>query len=473
MTANVEVDPPTAPTSEPSALTHLESQDGRSFVARGPGSERPLPGDYLELEGEDGILAFVEEVSDEASGTGFAATGTLIQVGGGPGPGRPTDSPWHEVPVRATRPDTVQRLLSGADSRLHLGHLAGQEAVGVALVPNRLNRHTFWCGQSGSGKTYALGVALEQILLHTRLPMVIFDPNSDFVRLSETMPGVEPRIADQLGERPVRILRRGDGPDSLRARLRTMDTAARGALLRIDPVVHRDEFNAMLRLNPAEPIADPRQLAAEMATSQDPAARSLGQRMENLGMFDWQIWALDHPAATDVIAERPAATVLDLGSLERQEEQLAIALSVLNDLWHRREERRPVLLVIDEAHNLCSPDLESLLGRAVRDRIIQIAAEGRKYGLWLLLSTQRPSKVHSGIVSQCDNLTLMRMNSPNDLTELADLFGFVPRQLLAQASRFRQGEALLAGGFVPAPTITQVAARMTVEGGIDVTVPMP
>ncbi len=108
-----------------------------------------------------------------------------------------------------------------------------------------------------------------------------------------------------------------------------------------------------------------------------------------------------------------------------------------------------MLLVIDEAHNLCSPDLESLLGRAVRNRIIQIAAEGRKYGLWLLLSTQRPSKVHTGIVSQCDNLTLMRMNSPNDLAELGDLFGFVPRQLLAQSSRFRQGEALLAGGFVP------------------------
>ena len=31
---------------------------------------------------------------------------------------------------------------------------------------------------------------------------------------------------------------------------------------------------------------------------------------------------------------------------------------------------------------------------AVTDRLIQIAAEGRKFGLWLLLSTQRPSKIH-------------------------------------------------------------------------------
>ena len=62
---------------------------------------------------------------------------------------------------------------------------------------------------------------------------------------------------------------------------------------------------------------------------------------------------------------------------------------------------------------------------------------------------------------------------PDALAELGDLFGFVPRQLLAQSSRFRQGEALLAGGFVPAPTITTIAGRLTVEGGIDVKVPMP
>ena len=150
-----------------------------------------------------------------------------------------------------------------------------------------------------------------------------------------------------------------------------------------------------------------------------------------------------------------------------------MALAVFEDLWRRREERRPILIVVDEAHNLCSPDLESTAARAVRELIIQVAAEGRKFGLWLLLSTQRPSMVHPQIVSQCDNLNLMRMNSPNDLAELGDLFGFVPPGMLGQASRFRQGEALVAGGFVPAPSIIKFRDRITHEGGIDVPVPMP
>ena len=165
--------------------------------------------------------------------------------------------------------------------------------------------------------------------------------------------------------------------------------------------------------------------------------------------MSWEIWAQDKLAATEIIDTRPAATILDLGGFAYKEEPLVVALSVLDDLWSRRSERRPFLLVIDEAHNLCSPEVETALERAVLERIIQIAAEGRKYGLWLLLSTQRPSRVHPGIISQCDNLALMRMSSQRDLDELATIFGFAPPALVNQSPLFRQGEALFAGGSHP------------------------
>ena len=131
-----------------------------------------------------------------------------------------------------------------------------------------------------------------------------------------------------------------------------------------------------------------------------------------------------------------------------------------------------MLLVIDEAHNLCSPRLDSPLAVAVRERIVQIAAEGRKFGLWLLLSTQRPSKVHPGILSQCDNLALMKMTSPVDLEELGTYFGYAPASLLARSPWFRQGEALFAGGFVPTPSLVKMNSRLTPEGGSDVGVPL-
>lgn len=170
--------------------------------------------------------------------------------------------------------------------------------------------------------------------------------------------------------------------------------------------------------------------------------------------------------------ERPRATVMDLGGFREQQEAKVAALAVLDHLWATREERRPMLIVIDEAHNLCRPDPESDVEAALTERIVQIAAEGRKYGLWLVLSTQRPSKVHVNALSQCDNLALMRMSSPRDLAELGDVFGYAPADLLAASPHFLQGQALFAGGFVPEASVVQVAARWTHEGGSDVAVPL-
>src|SRR4029453_1526453 len=65
----------------------------------------------------------------------------------------------------------------------------------AALDAGGFNRHTFMCGQSGSGKTYSLGLVLEQLLVGTSLRMVILDPNSDYVRLAEVRDNADPAVA--------------------------------------------------------------------------------------------------------------------------------------------------------------------------------------------------------------------------------------------------------------------------------------
>ena len=163
--------------------------------------------------------------------------------------------------------------------------------------------------------------------------------------------------------------------------------------------------------------------------------------------------------------------MLDLASFADPVEPVAVMLSLVENLWERRTERRPTLLVIDEAHNLCPAHPEGPVQVALVERLVQIAAEGRKYGLWLLLSTQRPSKIHPQVLSQCDNLMLMRMNSGEDVDELARTFGFAPREMVAGAVTFRQGEMLAAGRITPVPSVFRMGDRWTRQGGSDVSVP--
>jgi DNA helicase HerA-like ATPase len=354
---------------------------------------------------------------------------------------------------------------------LRIGTLLDTPDTVAELIVSRFNRHTFWCGQSGSGKTYALGVVLEQLLIHTGLPMVILDPNADFVRLSRVRPGRDPAESAAITSRGIRVLDPA-GDDPLRVRFLSLPLATKAAILRIDPIADRVEYNALLHIEEKFDITDKRGIQIVLYESDEPIYRQLAQRIENLGLMGWGIWAFDTQPATAVVAERPDATVVNLGGFEHPDEPLVVALSILEDLWARRQERRPILIVIDEAHNFCAPDLEGQLAREVRAQITRIAAEGRKYGLWLLLSTQRPSRIHPSILSQCDNLALMKMASPTDLAELMKVFGFAPEELVRQSPAFRQGQALFAGGFAAGPQLVQMRERITEEGGADVTVPV-
>ncbi|MGO4594541.1 ATP-binding protein [Leifsonia sp. 2TAF2] len=340
---------------------------------------------------------------------------------------------------------------------------------------SRFNRHTFWCGQSGSGKTYALGVVLEQLLLETALPVTVLDPNADYVELRRTRSGVSGADAARWGELDIRVLHSSTAREpQLHIRFVELSVRSKAAVARLDPIADEEEYNALLHLDTAPADYDREtfrtSFLASLVKSEDHARRRLGLRIDNLGILDWPLWAFGADSAASVVAERPSATVLDLGGFTHQAEPQAAALGVLEDLWQRRMERRPVLIVLDEAHNFCPPQPRSDVEARLTEQLIQIAAEGRKFGLWLFLSTQRPSKIHPNVLSQCDNLGLMRMNSPRDLAELADVFGFVPRHLLEQSPGFRKGEALFAGAFTEEPQLVRIGRRLTVEGGGDLAV---
>lgn len=358
-------------------------------------------------------------------------------------------------------------------ARIPLAIGSGLDADGVVeLDASRFNRHTFWCGQSGSGKTYALGVLLEQLLLETALPLVVFDPNSDYVHLGRTHPEAPGHVGDHWSNLDVRVFAARDAENPLLARFIDMTLPARAAVLRLDPIADAAEYNVLRQLEDEAGPQDGSRLAESLGDPARPDRQQLLRRVLNLGVLDWDVWARGKAGVEDVIEQRPDATVLDLGGFYSQEEPRAAALAVLDRLWATRERREPVLLVVDEAHNLCPAEPRTPLARELVERFVQIAAEGRKFGLWLLMSTQRPDKLHPQVLSQCDNLCLMKTNGSADLDRLAAYFSAVPRDLLDRAQHFGLGHALFSGGIVTEPTLARMRQRWTPEGGSDVAVPV-
>jgi hypothetical protein len=459
------------------------SVDGRTFELQASLYDLQLRrGGYVVLETEGltrlGQITDLRAESGVAAGAG-AGDGSSITVRMARGEGAVLDresGPFHDAVVRLARPDEVGAWLTSVRPRragLDVGELLLAPGVPAILDSGGFNRHTFMCGQSGSGKTYSLGVLIERVLAETSLRLVILDPNSDYVSLGRVRDGAAPELVSSYRDVPEQVAVWSNGPVAdhpLRMQFADLDPAAQAALLGLDPARDRDEYSVLLDLLQA------RQEGGSMATgiehlmdSDVPGARELGMRARNLGILGWRLWSPDLPSlVAELRAPTARCTVVDLGSLDTLQEQRVVAEATLAALWGSRRSKQPCLVVIDEAHNVCPAEPEDDLGRLSSQTAVQIAAEGRKFGLYLLTSTQRPHKVHENVVSQCDNLLLMRMNSEADLADLGRLLSFVPPGLMAGATSFGMGQALVAGKLVPQATYVQMGERVSEEGGADV-----
>ena len=115
----------------------------------------------------------------------------------------------------------------------------------------------------------------------------------------------------------------------------------------------------------------------------------------------------------------------------------------------------PFLLVYEEAHKYV-PNSDLLKYRASRESIERISKEGRKYGITLLLASQRPSEISETIFSQCNNFITMRLTNPNDQNYVKRLLPDTMGQLIDKMPTLKSGECLLIGDAVVIPSIVKV-----------------
>jgi hypothetical protein len=134
------------------------------------------------------------------------------------------------------------------------------------------------------------------------------------------------------------------------------------------------------------------------------------------------------------------------------------------------DKRVPTFIVVEEAHNAIPAIALTPTEKQLQEQFRRIAAEGRKYGLFLILVSQRPDKLDRMVMSECENRAVMRVGSSFILRttcEILGLDGVVPR-MTEKVLDFDLGRALLAGPWVAdEPAFLVTAARRTKEGGRD------
>jgi uncharacterized protein len=159
----------------------------------------------------------------------------------------------------------------------------------------------------------------------------------------------------------------------------------------------------------------------------------------------------------------PKVSVLDLSMLSNEVLPYACAvvgrilLEARESLPAARRYKHPWVLVLEEAHNYARPgrsdeDRGHKLARLAYERI---AKEGRKFGLSLIIASQRPSEISPTIISQCANFISHRLQNPDDIDHFRRIIPLQARRLLDQVTTLASGEAIVFGSAFHIPTRVQ------------------
>ncbi|MAP35569.1 MAG: ATPase [Halomonas sp.] len=121
--------------------------------------------------------------------------------------------------------------------------------------------------------------------------------------------------------------------------------------------------------------------------------------------------------------------------------------------WRAEEERTPITFVCDEAHiYLPTKDASDADSRIALDTFEKVAKEGRKYGVSLLVVSQRPSDVSRTILSQCNNLIALRLSNPQDQQVVHKMMPDSLSSLTSVLPILDTGEAVVLGDAVLLPS---------------------
>jgi uncharacterized protein len=146
----------------------------------------------------------------------------------------------------------------------------------------------------------------------------------------------------------------------------------------------------------------------------------------------------------------PQPRIVDLSGVPNEVAGVSsavIARTLFNlKIWQTQPEREsdPVLLVCEEAHRYV-PNRGEAQYEAAQEAIRRIAKEGRKYGVGLLLVSQRPSEVEATVLSQCNSWIVLRITNDADREHVRSILPDSMSGLTKMLSGLRRQEAIFVG----------------------------
>lgn len=344
----------------------------------------------------------------------------------------------------------LSSFLGFNDNGIHIGKI-GAHDMDVKLDMNKLfQKHVAILAISGGGKSYLASVLIEEILGRKEAPaVVVIDPHGEYVGFShDEVLGSKTRV---FNEKNISIAASGLSAFQL------------GELIPHLSSVQRRELHQVIQsLRTKKPAYNLEELIGEVEASEiKPATKepmiSWLMELNSSGLFS----NVDSPSVEE-LAKPGQISVFDLSEFVHLRDRQLIATSVSRKLFDARRSGKisPFVLFVEEAHQFAPEGVERE-GAISRSVIEQISREGRKFNACLVLISQRPIRLSTTALSQCNTHIILRVTNPYDLDHIGKSSEGITRDVLNMIPGLKVGEALLVGEAVNYPLLVDIRARTT------------
>lgn len=374
--------------------------------------------------------------------------------------------------------EKVLNKIGAGKGSLFIGSLLnrGKDEVKVYMDTNELvSTHLAVLAATGSGKSYTVGVILEELIgRNNRGQVLVFDPHGEYSTLIEM---IDLEKAKGEGFIPkVKVL----SPNDIKIRLSDLEFADYTTILAnaTDKMMNllknslfalrskgRFTYNDLLMqvTSPENKKSD-----ADEATIRGLQWR-LDEYIKNKSIFD------DYKhTSLDEIVSPGQITILQLNEMSEIDQQLltSVLLSRLLKARVMTEKKevneksefyipRSVFVVLEEAHRFSPGGKESRAKNVIKT----ILAEGRKFGIGCCLISQRPGKLDSDALSQCMSQVIMKTINPSDQSNIKESLENVTEEMIAELPALSKGQAIISGRAINTPLIVGIRERQTTHGG--------
>jgi DNA helicase HerA-like ATPase len=349
-----------------------------------------------------------------------------------------------------------------------IGTLDGHRNIKIHLdIKKMISKHISILAQSGSGKSYTVGVLLEEFI-QKQIPILILDPHNeyntlrfknnnkhDLIRLKEL--NLEPKELKNINLYSPGIV---SSPNCKKISL-DIKSLTKETLIESMPknLTNAQQNLLYVVLNNMDYI-DIDELIFNLSAEDSNVKWVLITMLENLK--NQNIFTSNSTKLLDIVNYKQCS-IISLKGVEADLKDTFIT-NLLSNLFEARKKAEipPFLLVIEEAHNFCP---EKGNGNLKSGNIIKkLAGEGRKFGIGLAVITQRPAKIDKNVLSQCSTQVIMKMTNPNDVKPVIQSCEGLDAESSKQIKSLSIGTSLISG-LANIPLKVNIRPRITKHGG--------